>query len=65
MQRNKIIIATTIGTLAAISIGYFGVQIFGRSTMYSVSAGIIGLGAGECLGQVIAKKKQRRRIVLV
>jgi hypothetical protein len=66
MRRNQVIIASTVGTLAAISIGYFGVQIFGRTTMYSVSAGMIGLGAGEYLGQVMTKKKQqRRRIVMV
>lgn len=66
MRRNQIIIASTVGTLAAISIGYFGVQIFGRNTMYSVSAGMFGLGAGEYLAQVVTKKRQRRRrIVLV
>lgn len=66
MRRNQTILASTIGALAAISIGYFGVQIFGRTTMYSISAGMIGLGAGEYLAQVVAKKKHRqRRIVMI
>ncbi|MBD2448953.1 hypothetical protein H6G76_17690 [Nostoc sp. FACHB-152] len=66
MRRNQNIIASTIGTLAAISIGYFGVQIFGRTTMYSISAGLFGLGAGEYLGQVVAKKKHgQRRVVMI
>ncbi|MBE9205919.1 hypothetical protein IQ244_05210 [Nostoc sp. LEGE 06077] len=64
MRRNQTIIASTIGTLAAISIGYFGVQIFGRDTMYGVSAGMFGIGAGEYLGQVISKKKQRRVVLI-
>jgi len=65
MRRNQIIIASTIGTLAAISIGYIGVQIFGRDTMYGVSAGMFGVGAGDYLGQVVAKQKQRRRLVMI
>lgn len=64
MRRNQIIIASTVGTLAAISIGYIGVHVFGRDTMYGVSAGIFGLGAGDYLGQVVAKKKQRRVVMI-
>lgn len=63
-KRNQLIIASIIGTLAAIAIGYFGVQIFGQTVMYGISAGMFGLGAGWHIGQALDNRRKRRRVVI-
>ncbi|ALF53673.1 hypothetical protein ACX27_13815 [Nostoc piscinale CENA21] len=61
-RRYQVIIATTTGTLAAIAFGYFGVQALGKDTMYSISAGMFGLGTGASVSQVVSNRKQRRTV---
>ncbi len=63
MKRHQIIIASTAGILAAVAVGYFGVQKFSRNTMYGVSAVMFGLGAGSYLGQIVDKKKMQQPAV--
>ncbi|MEH2151708.1 hypothetical protein [Nostoc sp.] len=62
MERNQaqVIAVSLISTLAAISIGYLGVQIFGRNTMYMIATGMFGLGTGGSIGQVLVEKRQQR-----
>ena len=60
MKRSQVIVVSLTGTLAAISIGYLGVQVFGRNTMYAIGAGMFGLGVGGYIGQVLGEKKRRR-----
>ncbi|MBD2730618.1 hypothetical protein H6G96_30955 [Nostoc sp. FACHB-892] len=61
MERNQgqVIAVSLMGTLAAISIGYLGVQIFGRYTMYMIATGMFGLGTGGAIGQVLVEKRQQ------
>lgn len=62
MKRNQgqTIVVSLTGTLAAISIGYLGVQFFGRNTMYIISTAMLGLGTGGAIGQVLVEKRQQR-----
>ena len=62
MKRNQAqtIVVSLTGTLAAISIGYIGVQFFGRYTMYTISTVMLGLGTGGAIGQVLVEKRQQR-----
>ncbi|MEH1793579.1 MULTISPECIES: hypothetical protein [unclassified Nostoc] len=62
MKRNQAqtIVVSLTGTLAAISIGYLGVQFFGRNTMYIISTAMLGLGTGGAIGQVLVEKRQQR-----
>ncbi|MEH2087163.1 hypothetical protein [Nostoc sp.] len=62
MKRNQAqtVVVSLTGTLAAISIGYIGVQIFGRYTMYTIATVMLGLGTGGAIGQVLVEKKQQR-----
>ncbi|MHC0068897.1 hypothetical protein ACWATR_39560 [Nostoc sp. UIC 10890] len=62
MERNQAqtIVVSLTGTLAAISIGYLGVQFFGRNTMYIIATGMLGLGTGGAIGQVLVEKRQQR-----
>ncbi|MBG1259907.1 hypothetical protein [Nostoc commune] len=62
MERNQaqVIAVSLISTLAAISIGYLGVQFFGRNTMYIIAKGMLGLGTGGAIGQVLVEKRQQR-----
>lgn len=62
MERNQaqvIAVSLTI-TLAAISIGYLGVQNEGRNTMYMIATGMFGLGTGGCIGEVLVEKRQQQ-----
>jgi F0F1-type ATP synthase assembly protein I len=60
MERNQAqaIVVSLTGTLAAISIGYLGVQFFGRNTMYIIATVMFGLGTGGSIGQVLVEKRQ-------
>ncbi|MBN3907499.1 MULTISPECIES: hypothetical protein [Nostoc] len=62
MERNQAqtIVVSLTGTLAAISIGYIGVQIFGRYTMYTIATVMLGLGTGGAIGQILVEKRQQR-----
>ncbi|MBD2565817.1 hypothetical protein ACEYW6_34755 [Nostoc sp. UIC 10607] len=62
MKRNQAqtIVVSLTGTLAAISIGYLGVQFFGRNTMYIISTAMLGLGTGGAIGQILVEKKQQQ-----
>lgn len=62
MERNQaqVIVVSLTSTLAAISIGYLGVQIFGRNTMYIISTAMLGLGTGGTIGQILVEKRQQR-----
>lgn len=62
MKRNQAqtVVVSLTGTLAAISIGYLGVQFFGRNTMYIISTAMLGLGTGGAIGQVLVEKRQQR-----
>ncbi|MEA5606197.1 hypothetical protein [Nostoc sp. UHCC 0252] len=64
MKRNQgqVIVVSLTGTLAAVSIGYLGVQIFGRNTMYIISTAMLGLGTGGTIGQILVEKRQQRVI---
>ncbi|AVH63650.1 hypothetical protein [Nostoc sp. 'Peltigera membranacea cyanobiont' N6] len=61
MERNQaqVIVVSLTSTLAAISIGYLGVQFFGRNTMYIISTAMLGLGTGGTIGQILVEKRQR------
>ncbi|MCC5655126.1 hypothetical protein LC609_36325 [Nostoc sp. XA013] len=62
MERNQaqVIAVSLTSTLAAISIGYLGVLIFGRNTMYTIATAMLGLGTGGSIGQVLVEKRQQR-----
>ncbi|MBE9002907.1 hypothetical protein IQ274_33170 [Nostoc sp. LEGE 12447] len=62
MKRNQlqVIVVSLTGTLAAISIGYLGVQFFGKNAMYMIATGMLGLGTGGAIGQVLVEKRQQR-----
>lgn len=62
MKRNQVqVIAVSFtGTLASISIGYSGVQFFGKNAMYMIATGMLGLGTGGAIGQVLVEKRQQR-----
>ncbi|QLE45091.1 hypothetical protein FD723_32575 (plasmid) [Nostoc sp. C052] len=62
MKRNQaqVIVVSLTGTLAAISIGYLGVQFFGKNAMYIIATGMFGLGTGGAIGQVLVEKRQQR-----
>ncbi|MBG1265526.1 hypothetical protein [Nostoc sp. WHI] len=62
MKQNQVqvIVVSFTGTLAAISIGYLGVQFFGKNTMYMIATGMFGLGTGGCIGQILVEKRQQR-----
>ncbi|MBE8969106.1 hypothetical protein IQ277_23640 [Nostocales cyanobacterium LEGE 12452] len=62
MKQNQaqVIVVSLISTLAAISIGYLGVQIFGRNTMYTITTAMLGLGTGGAIGQILVEKRQQR-----
>ncbi|MBD2512988.1 hypothetical protein H6G91_38485 [Nostoc muscorum FACHB-395] len=61
MKRNQVqvIVLSLTGTLAAISIGYLGVQFFGKYAMYMIATGMLGLGTGGAIGQVLVEKRQQ------
>ncbi|ODG98373.1 hypothetical protein A4S05_00665 [Nostoc sp. KVJ20] len=62
MKRNQaqLIAVSLTSRLAAISIGYLGVQIFGRNTMYIIATTVFGLGTGGAIGQILVEKRQQR-----
>ncbi|MBW4457644.1 MAG: hypothetical protein KME55_36160 [Nostoc indistinguendum CM1-VF10] len=62
MERNQaqLIAVSLINTLTAISIGYLGVQVFGRNTMYTITTSMFGLGTGGSMGQILVEKRQQR-----
>jgi F0F1-type ATP synthase assembly protein I len=62
MERNQaqVIAVSLTGTLAAISIGYLGAQFFGKNAMYMIATGMLGLGTGGAIGQVLVEKRQQR-----
>ncbi|MCC5613039.1 hypothetical protein LC612_41790 [Nostoc sp. CHAB 5834] len=62
MKRNQaqVIAVSLTSTLAAISIRYLGVQIFGRNTMYIIATAMFGLGTGGATGQILVEKRQQR-----
>ncbi len=62
MKRNQaqVIAVSLTGTLVAISIGYLGVQFFGKNVMYMIATGIFGLGTGGSIGQALVEKRQQR-----
>jgi F0F1-type ATP synthase assembly protein I len=62
MKRNqlKVIVVSLTGTLAAISIGYLGVQFLGKNAMYMIAIGMLGLCTGGAIGQVLVEKRQQR-----
>ncbi|QLE45612.1 hypothetical protein FD723_35705 (plasmid) [Nostoc sp. C052] len=59
-NQAQLIAISLTGTLAAISIGYLGVQIFGRNTMYTITTAMLGLGTGGAIGQILVEKRQQR-----
>lgn len=59
-NQAQVIVVSLSGTLAAISIGYLGVQFFGKNTMYMIATGMFGLCTGACIGQVLVEKRQQR-----
>ncbi|QLE53826.1 hypothetical protein FD724_38945 (plasmid) [Nostoc sp. C057] len=61
MKRNqaRVIVVSLSSTLAAISIGYLGVQFFGKNAMYMIATGMFGLGTGGSIGQVLVEKRQQ------
>ncbi len=61
MKQNQaqVIVVSLTSTLAAISIGYLGVQFFGRNTMYTITTVMLGLGTGGAIGQVLVEKRQQ------
>lgn len=48
--------------MAATVIGYIGVQIFGRNTMYIIATAMLGLGTGGAIGQIWVEKRQQRAV---
>ncbi|MEH1865241.1 MAG: hypothetical protein V7K69_09535 [Nostoc sp.] len=62
MKRNqaRVIVVSLASTLAAISIGYLGVQFFGKNAMYMIATGMFGLGTGGSIGQVLVEKRQQQ-----
>jgi F0F1-type ATP synthase assembly protein I len=62
MKRNQaqVIAVSLTGTLASISIGYLGVQFFGKNVMYMIATGMLGLGTGGTIGQILVEKRQQR-----
>ncbi|MBN3908109.1 MAG: hypothetical protein HWQ35_16640 [Nostoc sp. NMS1] len=62
MKRNQVqvIVVSLTGTLAAISIGYLGVHFFSKNVMYMIATGMLGLGTGGSIGQVLVEKRQQR-----
>jgi hypothetical protein len=62
MERNQaqVIAVSLTSTLAAISIGYLGVQIFGRNTMYTIVTAMFGLGTGGSIGHFLVEKRQQQ-----
>ncbi|MEH1817785.1 MAG: hypothetical protein V7L31_01580 [Nostoc sp.] len=62
MKQNQaqVIVVSLSSTLAAISIGYLGVQIFGKNTMYTITTAMLGLGTGGAIGQILVEKRQQR-----
>lgn len=62
MERNQaqLITVSLTSTLAAIYIGYLGVQFFGKNAMYMIATGMLGLGTGGSIGQVLVEKRQQR-----
>jgi F0F1-type ATP synthase assembly protein I len=62
MKRNQaqVIVVSLTGTLAAISIGYLGVQFFGKNAMYMIATVMFGLGTGGSIGQVLVEKRQQQ-----
>ncbi|ACC85145.1 hypothetical protein [Nostoc punctiforme] len=62
MKPNQVQVITVslTGTLAAISIGYLGVQFFGKNAMYMIATGMLGLGTGGAIGQILVEKRQQR-----
>ena len=62
MKRNQVqvIVVSLTGTLAAISIGYLGVQFLGKNVMYVIATVMFGLGTGGSIGQVLVEKRQQR-----
>ncbi|MBD2526221.1 hypothetical protein [Nostoc sp. FACHB-133] len=62
MKRNqaRVIVVSLASTLAAISIGYLGVHFFGKNAMYMIATGMLGLGTGGAIGQVLVEKRQQR-----
>jgi hypothetical protein len=59
-NQAQVIAVSLTGTLAAISIGYLGVPIFGRNTMYTITTAMLGLGTGGYIGQVLVEKRQQQ-----
>lgn len=59
MKRNQIVKGIS-GIVAATAIGYIGVQIFGRNTIYTVATAMFGLGTGGSIGQILVEKRQQR-----
>ncbi|QLE46011.1 hypothetical protein FD723_38010 (plasmid) [Nostoc sp. C052] len=62
MKRNQVqvIVLSLTGTLASISIGYSGVQFFGKNAMYMIATGMLGLGTGGAIGQILVEKRKQR-----
>ncbi|QHG20319.1 hypothetical protein [Nostoc sp. ATCC 53789] len=62
MKRNQVqvIVVSLTSTLAAISIGYLGVQFFGKNAMYMIATGMLGLGTGGAIGEVLVEKRQQQ-----
>jgi F0F1-type ATP synthase assembly protein I len=62
MKPNQVQVITVslTGTLAAISIGYLGVQFFGKNAMYMIATGMLGLGTGGAIGQILVERRQQR-----
>ncbi|MHC5822817.1 MAG: hypothetical protein ACYT04_45030 [Nostoc sp.] len=59
MKRNQIVKGIS-GIVAATTIGYIGVQIFGRNTMYTIATAMLGLGTGGAIGQILVEKRQQQ-----
>lgn len=59
-NQAQVIAVSLTSTLAAISIGYLGVQILGRNTMYIIVTAMLGLGTGGAMGQILVEKRQQR-----
>lgn len=59
MKHSRIVKGLS-GIVAATAIGYIGVQIFGRNTMYPIATAMLGLGTGGAIGRILIEKRQQQ-----
>jgi hypothetical protein len=57
LKQQQIILGSITATLSALALGYFGVQYFEKTTMYTVAGAMLGLGATSQVTQFKSKSK--------